>query len=231
MRINKFLSLAGVCSRRAADVLISQKKILVNHHPATLGEQIDPGKDLVTYRGEKLTLDHQKLYYLLNKPPHVVSTAKDDRGRPTVTDYLKIKKRLYPVGRLDFDSTGLILLTNDGDLALCLTHPRYHLPKTYLVTIDRPLTVSELTALRRGVVLEDGPTLPATITPQNSPPTRLEITLNQGKNRQIRRMMAHFDHRVLTLHRTAIGPLKIGSLSAGQARPLTPAEIMLLKSI
>ena len=230
MRLNKFLSQAGVASRRAADQLIQNGRVFVNGRVASLGLQVDPVKDVIKVDGQSHVVDHHKEYLMLNKPINVLSTVTDDRDRRTVIDVVRPTARLYPVGRLDYNSTGLIILTNDGDLSLALTHPRYHLPKTYEVEIDRPLSSMHLNAFKQGIVLDDGKTQPALITLIDASNRRFRIILHQGKNRQIRRMFEHFEYRVLRLHRVAIGPLRIGQLQPGQWRALTSSELHALKS-
>lgn len=230
MRLNHFLSQAGVCSRRAADQLISRGLISVNRRPATLGQPIDPQNDHVIYQGREVILKNKFYYYLLNKPKNVVSTASDDRGRPTVLDHVKSPVRVYPVGRLDFESTGLILLTNDGDLTLRLTHPRYHLPKTYLVDIDKPLLASDQAKISAGIYLDDQKTSPIKIVANHGSKTKFIITIHQGLNRQIRRMFEQFGYQVTSLHRIAVGPLVLGNLRPGESRPLSPAEISSLSA-
>ncbi len=228
MRINKFLSLAGYCSRRHADLLIRDGQVIVNGHISTLGQDVNPQQDTITINRQRIVLNQPLVYIMLNKPLNVLSTTEDDSGRKFVTNLVDVKQRLYPVGRLDFNSTGLMLLTNDGDLALKLTHPRYHLPKIYQVTVDHPLNPADLRRLTIGVPLEDGLTLPCKINMLGF--QKFEITLHQGKKRQIRRMLEHFNYQVKSLHRISIGPLKLGKLKTGQWRPLTPTEIKELKA-
>lgn len=229
MRINKFLSTAGVASRRAADQLIKAGRVTKNGQTATLGDQVDPAADSVKVDGKRVLLTQTFEYLMLNKPFGVLSTVTDDRDRKTVIDLIYSKQRLYPVGRLDYNSTGLILLTNDGDFALRLTHPRYHLPKVYLVEINKPIIPAHLSQLKLGIVLDDGPTEPAEIAYTDISKRKFKIILHQGKNRQIRRMFEHYDYRVLHLHRTNIGPLFLGSLQPGQSRSLTSHEVSVLK--
>ena len=229
MRINKFLSTAGVASRRHSDQLIADGQVRINGQRAQLGDQVDPDKDKVTINGHLIKFQFEMEYYALNKPFAVLSTVTDDRDRQTVSNIVRSNQRLYPVGRLDYNSTGLLIMTNDGDLALHLTHPRYHLSKVYQVEIDKPVYPAHLSQLKLGITLDDGPTLPAEITYTDDSKRKFKIILHQGKNRQIRRMFEHFDYRVLRLHRLSIGPLQLGSLQPGQYRPLTPTEINALK--
>lgn len=232
IRLNKYLASKGIASRRRVDQLISEKRIYLNHHPATLGDKIDPDVDTVTV-DKKIIPPHpqQLVYYLLNKPDYVLSTSRDEHGRDTVMKFVPASPRVFPVGRLDYHSTGLILLTNDGDLTQTITHPRFHLPKTYLVSILGAVSAQQIDQLRRGVRLEDGLTAPCRINqlPPRLGSTVLEITLYQGKNRQIRRMCLALGLEVTALHRIAIGPITLGSLRYGQYRSLDTIEITRLK--
>jgi 23S rRNA pseudouridine2605 synthase len=224
MRLAKFLASAGVASRRASEELIRARRVTVNGETLT-----DPARDVsdadtVEVDGTLVTAERERVVYALNKPAGVVSTASDPQRRPTVVSLVDSPGRLYPVGRLDIDTTGLILLTNDGDLANRLTHPRFEVPKTYRAKVARP-PVSEraLRALRSGVTLDDGPTAPARV--RRVEPDVLEITIHEGRKRQVRRMCEHVGHRVRRLERIAFGPLKLGDLKPGRSRRLTPAEI------
>ena len=230
MRLNKFLSQSGLASRRAADQMIRDRLVSINGKPAALGNQVDTNKDIVRVNHRIVKINRDMVYIMINKPYNVLSTVTDDRQRRTVVELVKSRERLYPVGRLDYNSTGLLILTNDGDFTLRLTHPRFHLPKTYEVEIDRAIDKSHLEALKQGIILEDGPTLPTQISYQDATGRHFRIILNQGKNRQIRRMFEHFEYRVFRLHRTAIGPLQLGSLNPGQSRPLTPSEVKMLST-
>lgn len=233
VRINKYLSQLGLASRRQVDQLISQRRILINKKFAVLGDKVDPEVDEVVV-DKKIIPPHpqQLVYYLLHKPKFYLSTTVDTHGRKTVLDLVPTSPRVYPVGRLDFESTGLIILTNDGDLSLRLTHPRYHLPKTYLVTVLGKVTLDTINHLTRGVELEDGLTAPLKVKTisQNFGRTTLEMILYQGKKRQIRRMCSELHLHVLELHRLSIGSVTLGQLPSGKYRPLTPEEVNLLRS-
>lgn len=224
MRLAKFLAHAGVASRRASEQLIRDGRI-------TVGGQIvtDPALDVddgsgVAYDGEPVRGQEPRVVYALHKPAGVVSTASDTHGRRTVTELVPQGRRLYPVGRLDADSTGLILLTNDGELANRLTHPRYEVPKTYRATVGGP-PVSEraLRRLREGVRLEDGMTAPARVRRISA--RVLELTLHEGRKRQVRRMCEEVGHPVKELVRVQIGPLPLGELGTGRSRKLTAREV------
>lgn len=224
IRLNKHLASLGVASRRQVDLLISQNKISINGVIAKLGDKVDPATDIIKLNNKIVQKANQELVYImLHKPKYVLSTSSDDRGRTTVIDLVKSATRLYPVGRLDFLSTGLIILTNDGDLALKLTHPRYHLPKTYLVTLRGSISSSQIQKLESGIMLEDGRTAPSKV--RRLSPSEFEITLFQGKNRQVRRMCLALGLRLVALHRLSIGSLKLGNLAVGKFRQLTTIEV------
>ena len=230
MRLAKHLAHAGVASRRAAEAMIAAGRVAVDGETVT-----DPARDVAG--GEAIAVDGRPLaaapparvVYAVHKPAGVVSTARDPQGRPTVVDLVPgAGTRLYPVGRLDADTTGLILLTNDGALAERLTHPRYEVPKTYLATVARPPVGGRaLRALREGVDLEDGRTAPARV--RRLKPALLEITIHEGRKRQVRRMCAAVGHPVLALRRVAFGPLALGRLPEGGHRRLDPGEVARLR--
>ena len=228
MRLVKYLAHAGVASRRASEEIIAAGRVRVRGQVVT-----DPARDVdetveVTVDGRPITVaERPHLVYLLNKPAGVVSTAKDPQGRPTVVEFVDETERLYPVGRLDVDTTGLILLTNDGELANRLTHPRYGVAKTYRVKVVKPpVKPSELEQLRTGVRLDDGMTAPAQVRRVRA--DTIELTIREGRNRQVRRMMEAVGHRVHTLQRIAFGPLRLGGLQEGQSRRLNARELQSL---
>jgi 23S rRNA pseudouridine2605 synthase len=216
-----------VASRRAAERLIANGRVTVGGETVT-----DPARDVdegsgVAVDGGAVAPEPREVY-ALHKPPGVVSTARDPGGHPTVVSLVPSERRLYPVGRLDADSTGLILLTNDGELANRLMHPRYEVPKTYRVEVrPSPIGEASLRALREGIELEDGPTAPAQV--RRLAPGRIEITIREGRNRQVRRMCEAVGHRVTSLQRTAFGPLRLSGLEEGAHRRLTPAEVERLR--
>ena len=223
MRLAKYLAHAGVASRRAAERLIDEGRVTV------AGETVrDPARDVdersdVAVDGAPVAPEPRQVY-AVHKPPGVVSTARDTHGRPTVTDLVPSGARLYPVGRLDADTSGLILLTNDGELANRLTHPRYGVRKTYRARVAPPmLSQGALRALREGIELDDGPTAPARA--RQLGPGLVEIEIAEGRKRQVRRMLEQVGHRVLALERTRFGPLELGPLPAGGSRRLAPAEV------
>ncbi len=234
MRLNKVLSAAGVASRRAADELIEQGRVEVNGRVATTGMQVDPSADDVRVDGRRLKPPPERRYLLLNKPPGVVSTRADPQRRPTVVELLEragVHGYFYPVGRLDYESEGLILLTNDGTFAERVTHPRYELERTYEVTLAGVPDDRDLRRLRDGVPLDGRRTLPAKVRRLRVLPGRecpravVEITLREGRNRQVRRMCDAIAHPADRLVRTRIGPVVDRNLKPGRFRDLTPAEI------
>ena len=231
MRINKYLSSIGIASRRAVDKLISEKRIRINKSFARLGDQVDPEKDRLEFDGQVINKFKPSFeYIILNKPEGVISSTVDTHERQTVLDLIPHKSRLYPVGRLDYNSSGLILLTNDGDMALKLTHPHFHLPKTYHVTVTGLVDDQKINKLKNGVTLEDGKTLPCEIAVLSRHPgnTVLEFILYQGKKRQIRRMCEVVDLKVWKLIRTGFGPLTIDGLGSGKFRHLSKGELDIL---
>ncbi|MDW5598056.1 pseudouridine synthase [Conexibacter stalactiti] len=224
MRLAKFLAHAGVASRRASEQLIFDGRIDVDGRTVR-----DPALDVsdlndVRYDGERVRGEEQRVVYALHKPPGVVSTAADTHGRRTVIELVPQGRRLYPVGRLDAESTGLILLTNDGELANRLTHPRFEVPKTYRATVKGPsITERTLRQLREGVRLEDGVTAPARV--QRLSAHVMEITIHEGKKRQVRRMCEAVGNPVRALQRVQFGPLRLGELQPGRSRRLTAREV------
>jgi 23S rRNA pseudouridine2605 synthase len=230
MRLAKFLAHAGVASRRGAEEVIAAGRVTVGGHPVT-DPALDVGEsDRVAVDGRLLPGPEPRVVYALNKPLGVLSTARDTHGRRTVLELVPDEGlRLYPVGRLDADSTGLILLTNDGELANLLTHPRFEVPKTYLAEVGgAPVTDRTLRRLREGLELDDGPTAPARV--RRLGPRTLELTIHEGRNRQVRRMCEAVGHPVIALTRTAFGPLALAGLAPGSWRLLDQAELERLRA-
>ena len=227
-RLNKYLASQGVASRRQIDQFTSQRRILINNKIAVLGDKVDPETDTIQIDKKIISpTPSSKVYYAINKPKFVLSSSSDNRGRKTVLDYVPKTPRVFAVGRLDYESTGLLFLTNDGDFSFRLTHPRFHFPKTYLVTTIGRITPEKISQLKNGVQLDDGKTAPADVQvlPAKFNQGQLEITLYQGKKRQIRRMCSALHLHVVDLHRCSISSVNLGNLPPGEYRNLTPEEV------
>jgi pseudouridylate synthase len=233
MRINKYLAQCGVAGRRACDKLISEGRVSVNGKVADLGLDVEEG-DSVKVDGKIVTVQKNE-YYILHKPKGYISTVSDDKGRKTVLDILGSGVgRVYPVGRLDYDSEGLLILTTDGELAQHLTHPSNEVPKTYTVKVEGRLTENDLNPIRSGIEIEGGYVTKkcrAHIIETNKEYTKVELTLREGKNREIRKMFAAIGKEVTLLKRTKVGELSLRGLERGAFRKLTPAEVNYLKSL
>jgi 23S rRNA pseudouridine2605 synthase len=234
-RLQKRIANSGYTSRRKAELLIEEGKVKVNGEKVTeLGTKVKTS-DTVEVEGIKLEQE-DKLYILFYKPAQVITSVSDDKGRKVVTDYFKeLDTRIYPVGRLDYDTSGLLLLTNDGDFTNLMTHPRYKIKKKYVVKLKGYLMREEVKALEKGVKLEDGVTQPATVKIKNQDKekstTLVEITITEGRNRQVRRMFEYFGHEVSKLQRIEFGPLNLTGLNAGEGRVLTPHEVKTLRHL
>jgi len=222
-RLQKVLARIGIGSRRVCEGLIVDGRVTVNGVVPVLGRRVDPSTDHVELDGVPLPVRPDLVHYLVNKPAGVVSTAEDTHGRSTVVSLVPDRPRVFPVGRLDMDSEGLLILTNDGELTHRLTHPSFGVPKEYLVHVEGEPTSGEVRRLREGVDLEDGPTAPARVAV--IAPDVLRIVIHEGRNRQVRRMCDAIGHRVLRLVRTRIGPLSDPSLSPSSYRRLTFDEV------
>ncbi|MBE5749907.1 MAG: rRNA pseudouridine synthase [Clostridiales bacterium] len=228
MRINKFLASSGVASRRAADQLIIDGAVKINGRVCSLGDEVDMGSDSVTVNGKPVNVVKKYDYYIMNKPKGYVCTVKDDKGRKTVIDLLPSNsKRLFPVGRLDYDTEGLLILTNDGDLTFKLTHPKNEIPKTYLVKTEKPVSDDDLSKLRSGVVIDGVKTKKCNVRLIETSKTgsKLHITITEGRNRQIRKMFEAVNNCVDFLKRIKIGELKLAGLDRGEVRQLTAREV------
>ncbi len=231
MRLHKFLSRSGVASLRKAEEMIAAGRVRVNGQVvAGPGAAVDPARDRVEADGREVKVE-EPVYLLLNKPAGYLCALADRFGRPLVTDLLRdIPERVYHVGRLDLDSEGMLLLTNDGDFALKLTHPRHEIEKTYRIRLHAPLSGAEAEKLRRGVSLENGfRTAPARVKILSADRREAEITIREGKKRQVKRMLQAVGNRVTYLKRTAIGPLGLGKLARGEWRRLTAEEVALFR--
>lgn len=233
-RLQKFLAEAGIASRRKCEEFILAGRVRVNGRIVSeLGARVDPMRDRVEFDGRQVTLE-KKVYIMLYKPRGYVTTARDPQGRPKVTDLVAdLPRRVFPVGRLDYDSEGLLLLTNDGELAHCLAHPRYHVPKTYMIVLDGTPGPEVLARVAGGVLLEDGPTAPASVRLLRADERSavVEMTIREGRNRQLRRIWAAVGFRVKRLKRTRVGELDVAGLRPGRYRHLRPAEVRRLREL
>jgi len=232
-RLQKLLARAGAGGRRKCEQLIREGRVTVNGEVvAKLGARANPGDD-IRVDGEPVSLPTDHLYLLLNKPPGYVTTRSDPQGRPTVMDLLpaKLRRRVYPVGRLDQDTSGLLLFTDDGELAERLTHPRYHVPREYVADVERTPRESALKKLRSGVRLQDGRAQPAEVQLLHTGEgeSRLRIVLHEGRNRQVRRMCEAIGHPVRRLRRVAMGTLRLGEMSLGEVVHLRPTQVAALR--
>ncbi|MCF8011007.1 MAG: rRNA pseudouridine synthase [Clostridiales bacterium] len=233
-RLQKYMARAGVASRRYSERMISCGRVKVNGTvEKTMGTKIDPASDTVTVDGKVINIEEKNIYLILNKPGGYVTTMHDPQGRPIVTDLLKgVQERVYPVGRLDYNTKGLLLLTNDGELTYALTHPSYKIFKTYRALVSGVPSKTKIKDLQKGIKLEDGLTAPAKVRLLNkqSDKSLLEITIYEGRNRQVRRMCEYIGCPVLDLERVRLGDLNIGELKIGEYRYLAYKEVHHLKS-
>jgi 23S rRNA pseudouridine2605 synthase len=231
VRINRYLSMCGVASRRKADTMVAEGQVAVNGVVITdLGHKVDPVRDRVVVAGRQIVRTHDYQYLVLNKPKDTITTLNDERGRPTVMGLVKTKRRVYPVGRLDRNTTGVLILTDDGDFAHHLMHPQFEIPKSYLVSCTESVRREHLARLARGVRLEDGVTARAHV--EVIPGTHgkdVGITIHEGRNRQVRRMFEELGYEVKKLDRVAYGPVTTAGLGRGRIRPLTPQELRHLR--
>ncbi|HEU5152286.1 MAG TPA: pseudouridine synthase [Iamia sp.] len=227
IRLQKVLAQAGLGSRRACEEMIADGRVTIDGEEALLGDRVDPATAVVEVDGVPIGIRPGSVYYLLNKPAGVVTTADDPQGRPVVVDLVPASPRVFPVGRLDLDTEGLLLLTNDGDLTHRLTHPSFGVEKEYLAEVEGAPNRGALRRLREGVTLEDGPTAPATVGVVG--PSVLRIVIHEGRNRQVRRMGEAVGHPVRRLVRTRIGPITDRTLKPGEWRELTQPEVRALE--
>lgn len=234
IRLQKFLADAGIASRRASEKIIEAGEIRVNGEVVTAqGIKVDPEKDVVEYDGKVLSVNSTGHYYMLHKPTRYVTTVHDEQDRPTVMDLIQVDARVFPVGRLDFMSSGLLILTDDGDLTYRLTHPKHDIDKKYIVSISPKITKAQQTYLSHGADLGIYKTSPCQIKlmKEDAMSQTFECIIHEGKNRQIRRMFEHVGSRVNRLKRIAVGELRLGQLELGAYRELTDQEIKYLKSL
>ena len=223
-RLQKILSAAGIASRRKSEELIAQGRVMVNGVQAKVGDSADVGVDVVTVDGKPIAAQ-RKRYLVLNKPQGTVTTLDDPQGRPKVSDLINVPERLFPVGRLDYDTEGLLLLTNDGDFTQRIPHPSYEIEKVYVARVATPIGLRALDLLRTGVQLEDGISAPAKVQIVYRDNRTVELTIHEGRNRMIRRMLAAVGSPVTGLIRTRIGSLNLGDLKTGAWRELSPDEV------
>lgn len=226
-RVQKVLAQAGVASRRASEDLIAQGRVAVDGRVVSLGDKVDPGRQVVTVDGERVPTDPTLAYLLLNKPKGVVTTLSDPEGRPTVADFVPAQPRVYPVGRLDVDTEGLVLLTNDGELAHRLTHPSYEVPKTYVAQVQGHLRRRSRRQLLEGVELEDGLASARSVRElgETGKESLVELVITEGRKREVRRMLREVGLPAQRLARVAMGPLRLAETKPGKFRPLTSAEV------
>jgi 23S rRNA pseudouridine2605 synthase len=235
MRLNKFMAECGIASRRACDEIIRQGRVRVNNKTVTeLGVDVDEIKDRISVDGKRVQVK-RATYIMLHKPKGYVTTVKDEKGRKTVMELVDIDKRVYPVGRLDYDTEGLLILTNDGDLTFKLTHPRHEVYKTYVARIDGQMSENELKALKDGVEIDGEKTAPANVSvlefDGENNKSRVELSIREGKNHQVKKMFEAVGKNVLFLKRTKMGEISLGGLSRGKWRFLNDKEIAYLNSL
>jgi 23S rRNA pseudouridine2605 synthase len=234
-RLQKILARAGVASRRAAENYIRQGRVTVNGRLVSeLGSKADPERDDIRVDGERLRLKVEKLYLLLNKPRGYVTTLSDPQGRPTVADLLRGLPRLFPVGRLDYDTEGLLVLTNDGEFAQLLGHPRFGVPRTYRATVKGVPSPARLARLERGVKIDAGRSVKAQgvrLIKAEEDRATLELSISEGRHHQVKRMFMAIGHPVRRLRRVALGPVSLGDLRPGALRPLSPGEVEQLRTV
>lgn len=234
IRLQKFLAYCGICSRRKAEEHILQGDITVNGKIITqLGFKVDEKNDKVYFKNKLVKIEDKKVYIMLNKPVGCVTTAKEQFDRKTVFDYINIKERVVPVGRLDYDTSGLLILTNDGDLTYKLTHPKHNIKKVYIAKVYGTPTKEKLEKFKKGLIIDDYKTAPANIQilEKDNKYSTLKIIITEGRNRQVRKMCDAIGHKVVNLKRIAVDKINIGNLNIGEYRYLTKEEIAYLKKI
>ena len=234
MRLNKFLSASGVASRRKADELIENGKIFVNGKVASeLGTVVDENKDVVEYNGKRILISNSFVYYKLNKPKGYISSNADEKGRKTIFDLLPKDKKVFSVGRLDYNTEGLILITNDGAFAEAISHPRYEIDKEYIVSIEGKILESELAVLRNGVV-ENGKRMPKAKVEAikfDGKTTRISVIINEGQNHQVRRMFDAIGKTIVLLKRVRVGEFVLGGLQRGKFKELSKTEMEIVNNL
>ncbi len=234
MRINKYLAECGLASRRASEKLIEDGLVKVNGNRAELGCDVDPERDTVTVSGRRVSLPRRHTYLMFHKPKGCVTTASDDKGRKTIFDFVRLENvRLFPVGRLDYDTEGLLILTNDGDIGNKLMHPSNHIGKTYVAKVEGELTQEDIRSLLEGVELDDGEAEASRVRvlEVKDGVSKVEITIFEGRNRQIKRMFESIGKNVIFLKRTRIGEIRLGGLPRGDYRHLNEKELKYLREL
>jgi 23S rRNA pseudouridine2605 synthase len=232
VRLQKFMADNGVASRRKSEELIASGKVKVNGVVASIGDKVNPKKDKITVSGKRIAVDNELVYIMLHKPRGFITTMNDEHDRNCVAQLVSdVGKRIYPIGRLDRESEGLLLLTNDGELANAITHPKKHVPKTYRVTVRPSITESQITALSTGIEIDGRVTMPSEVHILEKQEGRvvISITIYEGRNRQIRKMCEALSLEVARLKRISVGPVKLGMLPQGKYRHLTDDEVRKLK--
>ncbi len=232
-RLQKFLAKCGVCSRRKAEELILSGRVMVNEKVVNKVVLVDPNKDTVKVDGEKVFYEENKVYIMLNKPLGVITSSRDQFNRKTVLDIVKVKERVFSVGRLDYDTSGLLILTNDGDLSYKMTHPSHEVEKTYIALVKGIPNDSEIERFKKGLKIDDYTTSPAyiEIVKENKNTATLKIKIHEGRNRQVRKMCSAIGHDVISLKRVSIGKINLRDLEIGKWRFLTDKEVNYLKNI
>ncbi len=232
-RLQKMMAAAGIASRRASEELIADGRVTVNGEVAELGRKVDPAVDVVLVDGERINIDPDRVYLILNKPRGVVTTADDPEGRPAVVDLVNLPQRLFPVGRLDMDTEGLLLLTNDGELAHALMHPSFEVERVYVALVPAPVRKKTLAELQEGIELEDGLARPrrVRVLEEERSKALLEVVMTEGRKREVRRMLGAVGLKVERLARVAYGGVELGDLRQGKWRFLTSAEIGKLHAV
>lgn len=234
MRLQKYLALCGLGSRRKMEEEIAKGAVKVNGAVVTaMGYKVDPEQDQVEYKGRRVRLESEKIYVLLHKPIGTVTTAKDEKNRKTVLDLIDVSQRVYPVGRLDYMTSGLLILTNDGDFTYAMTHPKHEMPKTYHALVKGRVKDFQLEPMRSGMQVNDEKYAPAkaAIKKVEGDYTLLEITISEGRNRQVRKMCEGIGHSVEKLSRVSMGPLTLGNMKPGEWRLLSASEVKTLKEL
>lgn len=225
IRLQKYISDSGITSRRKAEELILDGRVKVNGIVATLGCKVDEINDVIEIDSKVISKEENKVYIMLNKPTGYLSSVSDDRGRKTVVDLVDVKERIFPVGRLDFDTEGLLLLTNDGEFTYKITHPKFEITKTYIAKLDKNVNPEDLKKFLKGVKIEDYLALAKEVSLINEDKNEVLITISQGKNRQVRKMFEKIGYKVITLKRISIGKLMLGTLKKGEWKHLSKKEL------